>query len=275
MASGIALEILVEAVGSEERRTSVKSASESIKASAEKQKAANDKSLEELQKQIDKLAEQKALSPIAKVFKIIGMVLGGIAAVATVALGAVTGNPLLVAAGVIMTALVVDSVLSEVTEGKYSLSALVTHIAKEAGASEEKAKWIALGFTVGLTIVAIGLSFGSALYAQGLDVATKAAAIITKIQLISATVSGANSVASGTLGIIVALNEFDIAETKANRVKIEALLERIKEAIGVEEDFIKFLVENQSAIMSQVAEIVKEAGEAQAQIMSGESPAMA
>jgi hypothetical protein len=275
MASGIALEILVEAVGAEERRTSVKSASESIKAHAEDQKVQNDKALSELKTQIEKLAKENALSPLKKAFKIIGMVLGAIASVATIALGVMTGNPLLIGAGVLMAALTVDSIMAEATDGKYCLNALVTNIAEKCGADEKTAKWIALGFTVLLTVASIALSFGAAGAAKGIEVATKAADIIVKIQTAAALASGVNSVATGTLAIVSAVNQFDIAESKANYQKIQAMLERIKEAIGVEEDFLKFLVENANAVIAQAAEIVEQAAEAQTQILSGGSPAMA
>ncbi|MDR2367088.1 MAG: type III secretion system protein [Deltaproteobacteria bacterium] len=275
MASGIALEVLVEAISSEERRTTIKSATESLKYKAEQQKAANDEALSQLLTQIQKLAQKEVVKPISKAFRIFGMIFGAIAAVATTALGVVTGNPLLIAAGVLMIALTVDNILSEATDGKTCLNALVIHIATKAGVSEDKARWIALAVTLALTLTTVALSLGSAFYAKGLELATKAASVIQKIQLATSLASSANSVASGAMSIVTAFIDYDIAKSKALTVQLEAILERIKQAIDVEEDFIKFLVENQSAVMTQVAKIVKEAADAQSQIMSGGSPAMA
>jgi hypothetical protein len=275
MASGLSLETLLEAVGAEERRTGVQAASESLKAKADSRKQLNETALQELQKRIDKLAQEKTLSPFMKAFKFIGMALGAIASIATVALGVMTGNPLMVAAGVLMAVMVVDQIVSEASDGKYSIAAGVAYIAKECGASEETAKWIGFAATMLLTVASIACSFGSAAAAKTVDVATKVMTVLTKVQQATALVNGVAAVGSGACQIAKTVLDYQIAESKARSKEILAILERLRESVEAEEDFLKALVENFEGLMQKVSQIVKDSAQAQMELAASGSPPMA
>jgi hypothetical protein len=274
MASGLSLEVLVEAIGGEERKTSIKAGGESLKAKADARKTTNEKALAEIKEQIETLAKKESLSPFLKAFKIIGLILGAVAAVATTALGAMTGNPLMVAAGVIMSVMVIDSIVSEASDGKYSIAAGVTALAKEAGASEETAMWIGLGATMLLTITAVVLSLGASAASSGTTIATTAMNVLAKAQQATAVANGVLAVASGASQIASSCLDYEIANSKARTKELEAILERIRESIETEEDYLKFIVEKFTNLTSKVTDIITEANAAQTQILSGE-PAMA
>lgn len=57
------------------------------------------------------MKSQSILQGFLKAFKIIGMILGAVAAVAVTAIGIATSNPLMIAAGVVMAAMTVNSAL--------------------------------------------------------------------------------------------------------------------------------------------------------------------
>jgi tetratricopeptide (TPR) repeat protein len=144
----------VKAVGMETRQVATKTGLETLKAKAAEREEANQKKIEETQKQLEKLREQEKLSPFMKALKWIGMALGAIAAVATAAIGAMTANPLLIVGAAIMLTMTVNSIVSEATDGKYSISAGVAELAKQCGASEETAQWIGMGVEIGISDLA-------------------------------------------------------------------------------------------------------------------------
>jgi hypothetical protein len=275
MTSGLSLEVLIEAIGAEERRTGVKSATESLKAKADTRKEINDKALAEIKERIDTLAKQNALSPLMKALKYIGMALGAIASIATIAVGALTGNPLMVAAGIVMAVLVVDSIVSEATDGEHGIAAWTADIAEACGASEETAKWIGFGVTMAMTVLSVCLSFGAAGASTATKIADTAMNILVKVQQAATLTSGMVSMASGTGKILQAVYDYQIADSKVTSKELEAILERLKESIDSEEDFLKFLVENFEGLISKVGDLVKKGAEAQMEIAAGGPPAMA
>jgi hypothetical protein len=275
LASGLSLEVLIEAIGAEERKTGVKTATESLKAKAQSRQEANAKALEEIKDRLETLRKEEKLAPFLKAFKIIGMVLGAIASIATIALGAMTGNPLMVAAGVVMAVLVVDSIISEASDGKYSMAAGVSALAEACGASEEAAKWIGFGFQMAMILTSVVLSFGAAGAASATTAATQVMGALVKVQQATAVVSGLVSIGSGAAQIAQAVLEYDMASSHARTKELEAILERLRESIETEEDFVKFLMENLETLMAKVGEIVKEAAETSMALAAGKPPAMA
>jgi hypothetical protein len=279
MAAGISLEVLIEAIQAEERKTGVLAASESLKAKSEARKETNDKALAEIKERLETMAKQKSLSPFLKAFKILGMVLGGIAAIATTVVGAITGNPLLVAAGVLMAALVVDSVVSAASDGKYSISAGVTALAEKCGASPEAAKWIALGVQLALIVATVVLSFGAAggsSAASGASsIAKSALHVLVKAQQAASVANGLVAIGSGACQIAAASFDYQTTNSHARTKEFEAILARLKESTESEEDFLKFLLENIQILLAKVSEIVKESNAAQLRILSGGPPALA
>ncbi|MDR3175513.1 MAG: type III secretion system translocon subunit SctE [Desulfovibrio sp.] len=282
---GISLDVLVQALGAEERQAAVKSGLETLQTRAAERDEANAKKLEDIQKNLETMKEKDSLSGFLKAFKIIGMILGAIAAIATTALGAVTGNPLLIAAGVLLTVMAVNSIVSEASDGKYSIAAGITELAKQCGASEETAQWIGFATEMAITLVACALSLGAGVAGAGAkaaETAAKSAEIAEKVtQIVGMTskvtsmANAANSVALGVTSGIDATYSYDIAMTQADQKELEAILERIATAIETETDFMETLMQRVSELMADVGEIVQSNAEMQTALLTNSAPNLA
>jgi hypothetical protein len=257
--SGLSLETLVEALGGEERKVSTKTGLETLKAHAEARKATNDKQLAEIQEQLEKMREQEKLSPLLKAFKYIAMACMAIATVAAVA----TGN---VAVAVIMGALLVDSIITEATDGKGGIAAWTQQIAEKCGADEETAKWISFAVSMAVTVVATVATMGMSGGAAAVTMVEKVGKALT---LASSIISAASTVAAGGVGIYQATLQYDVEMSKAAQKALDAILERLREAIETEQDFLKFVMEKYQNLLSKVKEIVTQNQEAQAEILTG------
>ncbi len=282
---GLSLEVLVQAVGAEERQTATKSGLESIKVKAQEREDVNAKKMEEIQKNLENMRSKSILSGFLKAFKIIGMILGAIASVATIALGAATGNPLMIAAGVVLAAMTVNSILSEASDGKVSISAGVAAIAKACGASEEVAQWIGFAVEISFTLVGCALSLGagfSSAAAKAVETASKAGEMAAKVtQIVDMTnkittiANSVNAVGSGVAQGVDAYFTYKITNSQADQKELAAILERIQQAIANEQDFMEAIMARTNDLMGKVGEIVNSNAEAQTAVLTGSTPSMA
>jgi DNA-binding transcriptional MerR regulator len=152
--AGLSLEQLVEALGGEGRRLAVQQGLDAVKAKGEEIKELNDKKTAEIRKQIDTLKKKEKLSPFLKAMKWIGLALGAIGAAIAVGAAVITGNPLLIAGAAIGAAMLINSLVSTFSDGKYSLASGIAAAAEKLGASESVAQWI--GFAVEMAVVVVG-----------------------------------------------------------------------------------------------------------------------
>ena len=282
---GLSLEQLVQALGIEGRQTAVKMGLEGIEAKKVEIKELNDKKMEEIQKQLETLKKKEKMSPFLKAFKWVGLVLGAIASIATVVVGAAliaTGvgavaGGLLVAGGLIGCAMAVNSIVSEATDGKVSISAGVAALAKKMGASDEVAQWIGFGVELGISLVGAGLSLAGGIGAMA-GVANVAATTVSKIAVTATTVaniaSGAVKIAEGGMSIASSVYDSDIAKAKAELKDLEALVLRIQQAQDMEKDFLESVMERTQQLFDSVMDIVEGNIEAQTAVLTG-SPSMA
>jgi hypothetical protein len=278
LAGNISLEELVKAVGMETRQVATKTGLEALKAKVAETEEANQKKLEEVQTQLEKLKEKEKLGPFMKALKWIGMALGAIAAVATAAIGVMTANPLLVAGAAVMMVMTVNSIVSEASDGKYSISAGIAALAKECGASEETAQWIGMGVEIGITLIGAALSFGAGFAgsaAKAAEAAGKVAQIIAKVSQFASLASGLTTMAQGGLGIADAVYTSDITKSKATQKDLEAILARIAEAQDVETKFLESVMKRAEELLAAVQDIVQGNVEAQAAILGSQAPAVA
>ncbi|MDR1578569.1 MAG: type III secretion system translocon subunit SctE [Deltaproteobacteria bacterium] len=273
-AAGISLEVLVEALGSEERKTSVQTAVETLKARGDARKQAGEEKLQKIQENLEKIAKENELGLFGKIFKYIGMALGAIAAVASIAIGAATGNPLMVAGGVMLMVMTVDSIVSEATDGKYSIAAGVAEIAKSLGADEQTAQIIGLAITMVLTIAAAVMT-GAAGLKSAVNTINQVAHIASKISSVVSLASGLVSVGTGAVGVASAVLKYGIEDNKASIKELEAIMEQIRQATQTEEDFLKFVMEKFNDLQTKVNDILQANVDAQAQILGGGAESMA
>lgn len=280
----LSLEQLVEAVGGEGRRLAVQHGLEAITAKGAEIQELNDKKMEEIQKQLEQLQKKEKLNPWIKAFKVIGMVLGAVAAVAGVALGAATGNPLLIAGGCIGLVMLANSISSEVSGGKYSIGAGVGAIAKSLGASEEAAKWIGFAVEMAITLAGVALSIGGVVKVTKVaaDVAEatgETLSTLMKWSLVTTTASsilgGANTAAQGGVQIASSVYDYKIAQAKAEMQDLQAILERVQTAMQTEEDFVESVMQRVEELLGTVKSIVQDNITAQTAILAGSAPSMA
>lgn len=278
---GMSLDSLMSAIGNEVRRQACKDGVNSLELKAQQQKEVNDNQLEQLAKQLEEMRKKAVLNGFLKAFKVIGMIVGAIASVATIAAGVLTGNPLLVAAGCIGMAMTIDSVLSMATDGKVSMMAGFEKLGKAMGMSDETAKWFAFGMQMAVMVVAIGVSLGAGLAstsASAANVSTQAAQKALDVTIMAQKVlnftSAGLSVAQGTGTVIGAVIDYNVAKTKITAKELEAILERIREAIEMDRKLVENEMERANDLMAKVTEIVKGCTETQTAILTT-TPAMA
>ncbi len=279
--SSLSLDTLLSAIGDEVRRQSCKSGVESLEVKAEQQKEVNEKELQEIADRLEEMRKKSVLNGFMKVFQIIGMVVGAIASVASIAAGALTGNPLLVAAGVIGMTMTVDSVVSMASDGKYSIAAGFTELGKKMGMSDEAAQWFGFGMNMGIMLVSIGVSFGAGfgssassaaqLSSEAVKKAVDVTSMAAKITNIS---SGVLTTATGAGTIAGAVFDYNIASSQADSKELEAILERLREAIEMERSLVEAEMERANNLMTQVRDIVGDCVNTQAAILTG-APSMA
>ena len=274
----LSLDTLLNAIGDEDRRANVKSAVDKIKSDGEQIKSEGDKKLEEIAKRIEELKKQESMGIFAKIFNIIGIIFSAIGAAASIAIGAMTGNPLLVAAGVMLAISTVDSIVSTATDGKVSMMAGFTELGKAMGMSDETAKWFGLGCQLAFTLVAVGLSFGGAAASAGGAMATKLADagkianIVNKINVVSSIGSGVAGVGQGATKIAQTVSAYKIAKTQITTAELDKILEQLREAIKRSQEFVEEEMQASNDILSKVKEIVEESNATTTAILT-ESPA--
>ncbi|MDR2891994.1 MAG: type III secretion system translocon subunit SctE [Deltaproteobacteria bacterium] len=271
----LSLEQLVEAIGVKGRKTMLQSGLEAIKAKADEIRELNEKKLAEIQKQLDELKKKEKLSPFQKAFKWLGRVLGAIVSVATIAVGVATGNVLLAAGGIIGLTMLINDIVNEATDGKVSIGAGFTALAKECGFKDETARWIGMGFEMAITLVGVGLSLGAGFSSAASGALSTAAKVATYTSTAANILSGATMIGQGSLTIVAATYDKEIADARAELKDLQALLARIQAAMASDEDFVKEVVERSNELMGKVREIVGEKAAAQMNIASGAAPSMA
>ncbi|NCC04264.1 MAG: type III secretion system protein [Proteobacteria bacterium] len=305
----MSLDSLMNAIGNEARRQACKDGVNSLELKAQQQKEVNDKQLEQLAKQLEEMQKKAVLNGFLKAFKIIGMIVGAIASAATIVAGALTGNPLLIAAGCIGMAMTVDTLVSTATDGKVSLMAGFEKLGKAMGMNDETAKWFAFGMQMAIMVVAIGVSLGAGLAgtsssaakvgadaakvgtevakvgaevakvgAQAAQVSTQAAqkalnVILTAQKILNFTSAGLG-VAQGATTVASAVVDYNVAQTKITTKELEAILERLRESIEMDRALVENEMERANDLMAKVTEIIKGCAETQAAILTT-TPTMA
>lgn len=275
---GLSLEMLVKAVGMEERATATKAGVESIKAKAQEREELNDKKMEEIKKNLEDMKSKGVLDIFLKAFKIIGAALGAITAAATVALGVATGNPLLIAAGSIMAFMTINSIASVASDGVASISNGISAAVKACGGSDELAQWLGFAIEISISLVACGLTLGAASsssIAQMVDSSSNVIRTASQVTVTAVGVSGLTTVMQGVTQGVGAYYDYNISMSKADQREFAAMLEKLQEAIAMEQDFMKAIIERSSELIGKVGEIVQENAAAQTAVLGGSAPSMA
>jgi hypothetical protein len=309
--SPLSLESLVKALGEEDRRLAVQSGLKDIESNSKERKEYFDKQIKEIETRAAKMAEKTKKSFWSKLFSWVTTIVSVIAAAATVAAGILSANPLLIAGGIILSVMAVDGIVSQASDGKYSLAAGVGEIAKKCGASDATAQKIGMGVSIGITVLGVALSLGASgmqayrgyqLGKLASDAArvgsqvTQAAAeamtqaavkatstlgkVVKAVEAGSALFQAAASIGKGALQIEVGKLDRDITSSWANSKEFRAILDRIAQAIETESDFIDSHLKRSRSLYDTIMNIINESNQTQHTILSGgggfsASPALA
>lgn len=275
--NGLSLDSLFSALGEATRRQSVRDGIDSLEAKGKEQEDVNNKQLTELKEQIDEMAKKKVLDGFKKAFSIIGMVIGAVASIATIAAGALTGNPLLIAAGVVGILMTADAIAGAASDGKYCLSAGFTELGKVMGMSDQDAAWFAMGMQIALSLVTVALSFGAAganTAAVTAEKASKALNYIIRSEQAMNIGNGVLTTGTGCITIADTVMSYNIANSKADMKDLEAILERIRSATEMEKELVEAEMQRSSDLLGKVKDIVDNVNQTNAAIL-GAAPAMA
>lgn len=273
--SNLSLDTLVSALGFNERKVACKANLEHIETKAQQQKEINDKQLKDLQVQLDKLDEQKLINGFKKAFSIIGAILGAVSSALTLVLGALTANPVLVGAGVVGMTLAIDSTVSLTSDGKYSLAVGFAKLGEAMGLSKEDAQYFSLGLQLILSALNIALSAGAGLASNSSSIANaggsieKIAKLIGTTQKVTTISNALVSTSDGTTNIISSVIKYSLEHLKINNKEVEALLQRINEALQSEKDIIKTEIQRINFLYTQIMEIINQKNNAQQAILHG------
>ena len=196
-----------------------------------------------------------------EIFSWVGMIVGAIASVATLAAGIATGN-FTIAGGAVALTMSVNSIVSKATDGKVSISAGISAGLKACGVSENVANYVGMGFELAITAVGIGLTLGA-------GAASSAATASTGWKVGNAALKGMNiasgvaQMGSGATGIAGAEYDYKIANSFADTKELEAILERIQQAQDMEFDFLKGIMERAEKMVEDVNNIVEDCNQSQ------------
>ena len=271
----LSLEQLVQALNTQGRQQAVQQGLEAVNAKAAEIKELNDEKIAEVQSQLESLKKQQKLSPFLKAFKWIGMVIGAIASVATVVAGAITANPFLIAGGLVGVTMMVNSVVSEASGGKYSIAAAVGELAKACGASEEVAKWVGFGIELAITLIGVGLTLGGAIPTMMAKSVATAAKVTSMISTATSILGGVNSMAMGATQIASSVYGYQVARSQADMKELQAILERLQTALESDHDLVESIMEKFQDLLGSVREIVTDNANTQTAILTSATPSMA
>lgn len=266
----VSIENLMNAIAEEERKNNVQLAVDGLENKANEVEKQNAEKLEQIQKQLEEAKNQSFWQKFVKAFKIIGMVIGAVAAVATTVAGIASGNPLMIAAGITAGLMAIDSLVSTASDGKYSIAAGFQALGEKLGMSEDAAKWLGFGMSMAMMLTTTVLSFGAAASASAAQISTALAELTSTTNVIS----GLTGIGSGIGEAGLAVSNYKLASLEANKVDIEAVLEKLRNAIEMSEDLIEAQLETSNKLLTGVKDIIDGCGETSTAILSG-SPAVA
>lgn len=266
----VSIENLMNAIAEEERKNNVQLAVDGLENKANEVEKQNAEKLEQIEKQLEEAKNQSFWQKFVKAFKIIGMVIGAVAAVATTVAGIASGNPLMIAAGITAGLMAIDSLVSTASDSKYSIAAGFQALGEKLGMSEDAAKWLGFGMSMAMMLTTTVLSFGAAASASAAQISTALAELTSTTNVIS----GLTGIGSGIGEAGLAVSNYKLASLEANKVDIEAVLEKLRNAIEMSEDFIEAQLETSNKLLTGVKDIIDGCGETSTAILSG-SPAVA
>ena len=164
----------------------------------------------------------------------------------------------------------VDSALSAATDGKICIAGAVSSLCEACGMDKETAQWVGQAVSLLITLATIALNIGGAAAAGRATAGAMTAVkqVLAKTTLISNIASGANSMAMGATSIASGVYSYQVAQSQAEVKDLEAILERIRMSIEMEQDMVESEMERANALLAAVDQIVDACNKTQSTILT-------
>lgn len=264
----LSTDALMSLLSAEDRETTVQSGLESLKSNALERKQASDERIKNLQEQCEKVRKQKKLGIFGKIFGWISKIVTAVLAVGTLVAGAVTGNPLLIAGGVMLCLKTVNDI-GTMVNGKSTLQNMLEGM----GVSSKTAGTISGVFDAAMLVGATVCTMGAAMGASGASATMGSVGRIAEGA--ASVVNGAAAVGSGTVTIISGINQSEVASLQADQKLLQALIERLNHIQEADIDHIKDVMERTQSVTEGVKQVLKDRAELTGTILTGGAQAPA
>lgn len=275
----LSLDTLMSAIGNDVRKQACKDGVDSLKLKGERQKELNDEQLSKLKDQIEEMARKKVLDGFLMAFKIIGVIIGAIASAASIAVGAMTGNPLLIAAGVMGAIATIDSIVSLASEGKYSMMAGFTELGKAMGLDDKAAAIFGMSMQILFTIATVAVSLGAGFSNSAGSMAKMSAVIAEKAlntmimsQKIMNIASAGLNVAQGASTIASSVMTYNMEMFKVSSTELDSILERLRQSMEMDKDLVEAEMQRANDLMGMVKDIIDNVNATQTAILTTAPP---
>ena len=275
--SSLPLDLLLQAIGEEVKRSETKAGLATVQANAQVRQDANDAKIKKIQEQIDKLEKAGFWDKFAEAFKYIGMALAAVACAAMIAtgVGAGVGVAGLTLIGISLANSVLDSVGQAVSGRGWGLTSLIGWGIEAATGSEEAGMWTKMGLDIALSVAAIVCTCGAGSGAAAGN-AGKIADVAQKVSKMATIAKAVTDVAGSGATITSAVYTYDAEKARADQKRLQAVLEQIQLVNELVTKHLKKTIEDSQNTTETVSEIVKENAAMQANILTnGGAQAMA
>lgn len=255
----LSTDALLTLLGTEERKSTIESGMTAIKVNAEAKQEASAEKISYLREQIELSEKSDTLTGIKKVFSWIGTVVSCVTAVATIAVGAVTLNPLLVAGGVCLAVTAANSVVQQITGESMWTMAL-----EACGVGETASAIIGMCIDLAFTIVGAVLTF------KGLSKIGDATKMLFKtITIASSLVTGTTQVVNGSLTIAQGNYDKQSLEAQSFAKLLEAVLAKLQQSQDFDTEHLKAIMEKYQKVIDGVQEVIDGKNDTTSAILSG------
>ena len=168
--------------------------------------------------------------------------------------------------------------MSLASDGKVSIAAGFTELGKKMGFSDKVAEWFGFGMNMAFVLAGVAASFGASAAsssskvveatAQAAEKSATAMSLLTKVSTATNAAQGGVGIATGVGNAAVAVINYQLAKIEANKVDIQAILERLRADFEASEDLLESQMETSQNVMNTVMEIVNECGKTNTAILS-------
>ncbi len=261
---GLGLEALLQFITGENRTSQMKSAESRIENNKQAKEANFQQKMAKIEEAIKKAEEQEKASWWKKAFGWISTIVTAILSVTAIVAGAMTGNPLLIGAGIAGLYFATSGAVEQAT-GK----GLTTRILEGCGVSPDKAALAGMIIdTLGSIITGIITGAGLAHAIKAADIGAKASVLVARLTYGTSIASGLASVGSGTAGGFSAYYKYGSENLKADELELKKAMEKLLMEDQESQKLVKRILEFFQTMTDDVNQIVKDKTQTTVSVMS-------